>query len=40
MIDGPGWIDTDYYVTPDMVKSVFGDTVTLKVPKGRVITEI
>jgi hypothetical protein len=39
-IDGRGWIDTDYYVTPDMIQSVSGDTVTLKVPKGRVITEI
>ena len=39
-IDGRGWIDTDYYVTPDMVKSVSGNTVTLKLPKDRVITEI
>jgi hypothetical protein len=39
-IDGRGWIDTDYYVTPDMVKSVSGNTVMLKAPKDRVITEL
>jgi hypothetical protein len=39
-IDGRGWIDTDYYVTPDMIQSVSGNTVKLKAPKERVITEI
>ncbi len=39
-IDGRGWIETDYYVTPDMIQSVSDDTVTLNVPKDRVITEI
>ena len=39
-IDGRGWIDTDYYVTPEMIQSVSGNTVTLKLPKDRVITEI
>jgi len=39
-VDGRGWIDTDYYVTPDMIQSVSGETVKLKVPKGSIITEI
>jgi len=39
-IDGRGWIDTDYYVTPDMIASVYDNTVRLKVPRDHVITEI
>jgi hypothetical protein len=39
-IDGRGWIDSDYYVTPDMIHAVSGNTVTLRVPKDRVLTEI
>jgi hypothetical protein len=39
-IDGRGWIDTDYYVTPDMIQEVAGDTVKLNTAKDRIITEI
>jgi hypothetical protein len=39
-IDGRGWIDTDYYVTPDMIQEVSGDTVKLNTAKDRIITEI
>ena len=39
-IDGPGWIDTDRYVTADLIQSISGDTVTLKVDKDRVIAEM
>ena len=39
-IDGRGWIDTDYYVTPDMIQSISGNTVSLKASRDQVITEI
>lgn len=39
-IDGRGWLDTDYYVTPDMIQEVSGDTVKLNTTKDRIITEI
>jgi hypothetical protein len=39
-IDGRGWIDTDYYVTPDMIQSISGNTVSLKKTRDHVITEI
>ncbi len=38
--DGPGWIDTDRYVTTDLIRSIAGDTVTLKVDKNRVMAEM
>ncbi|MBW3633018.1 MAG: DUF2171 domain-containing protein [Chloroflexi bacterium] len=39
-IDGPGWIDTDRYVTADLIQGISGDTVTLKVDKDRVMAEM
>jgi hypothetical protein len=39
-IDGKGWIDTDRYVTADLIGSISGDTVSLTVDKDRVMSEM
>ena len=38
-IDGKGWIDTDRYVTADLIGRVSGDNVTLTVAKDRVLSD-
>jgi len=38
-VDGRGWIDTDRYVTADLIAGVAGETVTLAVAKERLIAE-
>lgn len=39
-IDGKGWIDTDRYVTPEVIGGVAGDTVTLSVAKDHLMAEM
>lgn len=39
-IDGPGWIDTDRYVTADVIGGITGETVTLTVAKDHLLTEM
>ena len=39
-IDGRGWIDTDYSVTPDMIQGVSDNIVSLKAVQDQIITEI
>lgn len=39
-IDGKGWIDTDRYVTADLIGRVSGDTVSLTVDKDHILTEM
>ena len=38
-VDGGFLIETDRYVTPDMISSVDGDTVRLRVPKEQLVKE-
>ena len=38
-IDGAGWFGRDYYVTPDRIASVEGDTVRLTVHKSELPVE-
>ena len=38
-IDGAGWFGRDYYVTPDRIASVEGDTVRLTVNKSELPVE-
>jgi hypothetical protein len=38
-VDGKGWIDTDRYITTDVIGDVSGDTVTLTVDKDRLLQE-
>ncbi len=38
-IDGEGWIDTDRYVTADLIDRVSGDTVTLTATKDRILSD-
>ncbi len=38
-VDGEGWIDTDHYVTADLIDRVSGDTVTLTATKDRILSD-
>ncbi len=38
-IDGEGWIDTDRYVTADLIDRVSGDTVILTADKNRILSD-
>lgn len=38
-VDGKGWLDTDRYITADLISGVARDTVTLTVHKDRLLQE-